>query len=101
MDTSGLADERTALAWQRTALAVVAGAAVMARLTFDEVGPLALVLLGTSLGLGLWLVLEASARQSRQSSARRPRGGRAPAVLSTAVALLAATEVVALLVGPR
>lgn len=101
MDQSGLADERTALAWQRTALAVVAGAAVMARLTFDSVGPLALVLLGTALGLALWLVLEASTRYRRKSSPRPPRGGRAPAVLSVAVALLATTELVALLVGPR
>ena len=97
MDLPGLADERTALAWQRTALAVAAGAAVMARLTFVAVGPLSLVLLGTSLGLSVWLVLEARTRYRRATGPRPLRGGRAPAMLSAAVVLLATTELAALL----
>src|SRR5690606_30793052 len=39
----GLSDERTALAWQRTSLSLVAGAAVVARLGWPDVGPSAAV----------------------------------------------------------
>ncbi|WP_235736568.1 DUF202 domain-containing protein [Nocardioides alcanivorans] len=43
MADSGIANERTALAWQRTALSLVAGAAIIARLAVDETGPAVLV----------------------------------------------------------
>ena len=39
----GVGNERTALAWQRTALALVAGSAILTRLTFDRLGAVALM----------------------------------------------------------
>lgn len=50
---SGLADERTVLAWQRTALAVVAYTAIIGRLTFDASGAVAPTLLLVALTLAL------------------------------------------------
>lgn len=102
LDDTGLANERTALAWQRTALATTAGAAVMARLTFDQLGIPALVALGAALALSAWILAESRGRYHHQSGARlrpRPRGGIAPAVLSAAVLLMAGTELAALIVG--
>ncbi len=49
----GIGNERTALAWQRTALAVLAAAAILSRLTFDRLGLLALVSVGASAPIAL------------------------------------------------
>ena len=49
----GVQPERTALAWQRTALATAAGSAIVARHTVGPLGPGALVVLAVSLGLAL------------------------------------------------
>lgn len=45
----GLQPERTALAWQRSALSLAGVSAVVARLTYGVVGPLAVVVLATGL----------------------------------------------------
>lgn len=92
MDDTGLATERTSLAWQRTALATAAGAAIMARLTFTDLGTPALLTLGAALLLSSWILLE-----SRWRPRRGTRGGRAPAWLAAAVVLMALTEIAALL----
>lgn len=92
---SGLTAERTRLAWQRTALSVVAGAALMARLTFAELGRSALVLLGVALLLSAWILLDSRTRGRRD----RLRGGVASAVLATAVILMALTELASLASG--
>jgi uncharacterized membrane protein YidH (DUF202 family) len=95
----GLATDRTALAWQRTALATAAGAAIMARLTFDRLGPSALVTMAAALGLSGWILLESRGRYRHDAGLRqrrRPRGGRAPLVLALAVGLIALTELIAL-----
>lgn len=95
----GLANERTALAWQRTALATLAGAGIVARLTWTDLGAAAAVVLGMAGLLGLWVFVESWARYTHAAGTRRrprSRGGRAPAAVAAAVALVAATELVAL-----
>lgn len=99
MSDVGLSNERTALAWQRTALATTAGAAIMARLTFGRLGVPALVTLGAALVLSGWILLESRARYDHHTGVRLrsvPRGGVAPLVLSVAVAMMALTELAAL-----
>lgn len=96
---SGLSNERTALAWQRTALALVAGAALLARLTTGRVGVLALVLLGLAVALSLWVFSEAAWRYEQHTGHRtrqQSRGGRAAFFLTAATVLIAVTEAVAL-----
>jgi uncharacterized membrane protein YidH (DUF202 family) len=95
----GTADARTTLAWQRTALALVAGSAVMARLTVD-LGWYAVAMVSAAMLLSIWVFLESSVRYSRGAGvASRLRGGRAHASLALATLLLACSELVALVVA--
>lgn len=87
----GLSGERTTLAWQRTALGIAAGAAIMGRLTFGDLGAPALIVLGAALALSGWVLLESGLRPRRAS-----RGGRAAAWLAIAVVLMSLTELAAL-----
>jgi hypothetical protein len=96
----GRANERTALAWQRTALSLAAASALLARLTFDRLGLMALLSI-VALPLSVWVFLESRQRYSRDAGVRpgtRSRDGRAPAALTLATAVTAATELAALLV---
>jgi uncharacterized membrane protein YidH (DUF202 family) len=98
----GAANERTALAWQRSALALIAGAAALARLTWSELGPVALVVLGVALALSAWVFVESRLRYAHDVGTRqrpRSRGGRAPFALALATALVGATELAALARG--
>ncbi|HJR36783.1 MAG TPA: DUF202 domain-containing protein [Nocardioidaceae bacterium] len=98
VDDIGVANERTALAWQRTALALIAGTAVMARLSFNELGWSALGILSIAMLLSSWVFVESWLRYSQHAGARlraRDRGGRAAAALATATVLIAVTELVA------
>lgn len=95
----GMANERTALAWQRTALALLGGSAVMARLTWDDLGLRAAAPLAIAFVLSLWVFVESWGRYSHDAGTRlrpRPRGGRAPTSLMLATVLVAATELAAL-----
>lgn len=95
----GLSNERTALAWQRTALSLVAGAAILGRLTLAQLGWVAIVLLGVAILLCLWVFAESRLRYAQQLDLRRrarKRGGRAPLFLTVATFLIAVTEMVAL-----
>lgn len=95
----GLVNERTSLAWQRTALALVAAAAILARLTFDRVGWLAAGMLGVAVLLGLWVFAESRWRYRQHLGRRhrsRGRGGRAAFALTVATALIAVVELVAI-----
>lgn len=85
---TGESQERTALAWQRTALALIAGSAVLTRLTFERLGLLALVSVGVAAPLGLWLFL---------TSRGRFRHEAAPLVLAAATSAVALVEIAALL----
>jgi uncharacterized membrane protein YidH (DUF202 family) len=97
---AGISNERTALAWQRTALSLVAGSAIIARLTWSSLGLVALVPLSAALLLSLWVFVEGSGRYSHDAGTRsrvRSRGGRAPLALAVATSLIGATELTALL----
>ncbi len=96
----GIANERTALAWQRTALSLMAGAAVLARLTFDRLGLVAVATLGVALVLALWVLVESRGRYDHDAGTRlgeRARSGRAPAALAVATVVVGLTEAAALL----
>ena len=98
----GAANERTALAWQRSALALIAGAVLLARLTWSTLGPVALVVLSVALVLSSWVFVESRGRYAHDAGMRRrprSRGGRAPLALAVATALIGATELAALAVG--
>jgi len=92
-------NERTALAWQRTALSLLAGAAVVARLAFDDLGLLAVLGFLVVLPLVVWVMWESQGRYHQHAGARpraRPRGGRAPAALAVVAVVVALTELAAL-----
>ena len=91
---------RTALAWQRTALALAAGSAVLTRLTFERLGLLALVSVGVAAPLGLWLFLENRGRYRHEAGPAertRTRSAAAPLVLTLATSAVAIVELAALL----
>ena len=89
----GRSDERTGLAWQRTALAVLAAAAFLTRLTFHDLGMAVFVVLGLTSALCLWVLLEGGSRYRRGYD----RGGRAAGALTLAVVTLAGAELAALM----
>ena len=98
----GLGNERTALAWQRTALSLLAGSAILARLTFDRLGPVALLSVAVAGPVGLWLFLESRGRYRHDAGVRRrprSRGGRAPLALAVATVAAGLTELTALMRG--
>jgi uncharacterized membrane protein YidH (DUF202 family) len=98
----GASNERTALAWQRTALALVAGSAVTARLTFGRVGAVALVGLSLALALGGWVLRESRLRYGQQAGVverSRPRGGMSAAALTGGIVVMSLVELAALVVG--
>jgi uncharacterized membrane protein YidH (DUF202 family) len=92
--------ERTALAWQRTALAVIAGSAVLTRLTFETLGPLALVSVGVAAPLGLWSFFESRDRHRHDAGLAvrtQSRGAVAPFALMLGTTAIALVEIAALL----
>jgi uncharacterized membrane protein YidH (DUF202 family) len=100
MAVPGVQNERTALAWQRTALSLMTGAAILSRVTFTRLGPVALVALVVSFPLALWAFLESRSRYQHDAGVRLrrgPRGGRAPAALALATVTLALVELLSLL----
>lgn len=105
----GLQAERTGLAWQRTALSVAAGSIAAARISYEDVGRLALLNVAIALPLALWVYvgsrLRPQHRPTRQPAARwhvpldrwRPGVGVEGAVLGAAVLVLGTVELVAVL----
>ncbi|MCX5046211.1 DUF202 domain-containing protein [Aldersonia sp. NBC_00410] len=99
----GLQNERTALAWQRTALAVLAGAAVVTRMTLHRLGIFALVGLLVAIPICVWVLVESRSRYRHDAAPQartRSRGGRSHGALALAIALLAMMELAALVVAP-
>jgi uncharacterized membrane protein YidH (DUF202 family) len=96
----GVYNERTALAWQRTALSLLAGSAVVARLAFDDLGVLAVLGFLVVLPLVVWVMWESQGRYHHHAGVRlrsRPRGGRAPAALAGVAVVVGLTELAAML----
>lgn len=94
----GVQNERTALAWQRSALAVLAGAAVLTRLTEHRLGAWALLPLVVAAPLCGWAFFESRARYLRSAQVTedlRKRGGRATLTLTVAVVVIGLTELAA------
>lgn len=95
----GLSNERTALAWQRTALSLLVGAAITGRLTFDRLGTGAIAPLVMAAGLAAWVFAESRLRYRDGPDRRRRtrgRGGRAALALTVSTVLIALTEIAAL-----
>jgi uncharacterized membrane protein YidH (DUF202 family) len=94
-----LATERTALSWQRTALSLLAGSLILARLTFDRLGALAILGVVVTVVLASWVLWESRTRYHRGGISRPVRGGRAGLALASAMSVLALVELAALLTG--
>ncbi|MGM5068684.1 DUF202 domain-containing protein [Rhodococcus qingshengii] len=99
----GAQNERTALAWHRTALSLLTAAAILARLAFDRIGVFgfATVLAGLVVTMGLFL--ESRARYQDHAGIRRrprPRDGIAGAALTVLILVFTVTEL-AVLFTPR
>lgn len=98
----GVANERTALAWQRTALSLLAGAAIMIRLTWGDLGGRTLIPLGGAILLSGWVFWESRVRYAHRAgpqSQMRRRGGRAPMALTLAISVIAMTEIATLVLA--
>lgn len=95
----GLQNERTALAWSRTALSVLIAAAAIARLTLDKFGLGAVVSLGLTLTLALWIFWESAVRYRHVAELRIRkcnRDGVAGLSLTAMILILGFTELAAL-----
>ena len=96
----GAKPERTALSWQRTALATAAGAAIIARHSGETLGPAAIVvLLGTLALAATAFVLGRRRYTTAPVEPSRRRDGRAPFALALAVLAMALTELIALVLA--
>lgn len=99
----GVYNERTALAWQRTALALVAGAAIVSRLSLDSLGVFAVLAVAVAVPVGGWVLWASRHRYHAHASVQpraRARGGRAPTALAVVTFVIGVTELAALLAGP-
>ncbi|MGJ9412746.1 DUF202 domain-containing protein [Aeromicrobium sp. CF4.19] len=98
----GLQRERTALSWQRTALALMAGSLLVVRLSYEVLGAWALVGAAFAFGLAAWVLVEGRRTYLDRTGLRPRRRSRAAghtAALATAVAVLCLLELVALVVA--
>lgn len=95
----GMQAERTALAWQRTGLSIAVAAAVLARLTYDDLGAWALLALAVSLGLCGWVLADSRSRYRGRVGLRPTRAGLGgwSAALCASVVVMGTTELAALL----
>lgn len=95
----GMQQERTALAWRRTGLALVVAAVTIGRLTLEALGPVVVVATVIVAVLAGWVVVHAL---RARRLATRPDGepafsvladGRLPAIVSIVLGTLAVAEV--------
>ncbi|AXH95697.1 DUF202 domain-containing protein [Ornithinimicrobium avium] len=101
----GLQQERTALAWRRTGLALSVGALLLTRLTLDTLGTAVVVPAAVAFVLAAWVVSVtlrgrryASAHPDEPSFDRILRDGRVPAAVTLVAAALAVGELLNALV---
>ena len=96
----GRYEERTVLAWHRTALAIIGGAMVQFRITYGDGPPwLLAVIVGAAL-LAVLSVTESRHRYPGDATRRATvldRGGRLAALLASSVTLLLVAELVLVL----
>lgn len=100
----GLQPERTALAWRRTALALVLGGALITRLLADVDVTLAVVLGGAAMAGGCGLVVLSVGRYRRvvavwDAPLERGPGGAIVVVSSLVVLLLAVAATIVIIWG--
>lgn len=95
----GLSNERTALAWQRTALSLAAGAAVVGRLTVGRLGAATVVLAVVVFLLCAWVFAESRRRYAHEDErpGRRRSDGRAVLAVTIASCVIAMAEGAAVL----
>lgn len=96
MNDVGMANERTSLAWQRTALGGIAGAAIATRLTWESLGPVSLLPLVLSLSAASWILSEGS-RRYRAAGLLRRRDGHTPLLITAVAASVGLLQLVALI----
>jgi uncharacterized membrane protein YidH (DUF202 family) len=93
-------NERTSLAWQRTALSIAGGSAVVAHLTYADIGVWALVVFGVSLVLSTLTLVSTRWEYRRRASLPAPRRGlhegTRAALLTANVLILCLAEIAAL-----
>jgi uncharacterized membrane protein YidH (DUF202 family) len=90
----GVSRERTALAWTRTSLALMAAALVAGKITLDRLGALAVALSAIAVPLAAALSI-ASMRRYRASLRDSPiPDGRLPALVSALLLVLTIIELV-------
>ncbi|WP_082748169.1 DUF202 domain-containing protein [Nocardioides jensenii] len=97
---TGLAVERTALAWQRTAVSLVVGSLLLARITHDRVEAASWVSLGIAGPLGLWVLWNSWTRGRCAASASpsvRSGDGWEPLAVAAAVVTLGLAAVAQML----
>lgn len=96
----GMQAARTAFAWQRTGLSVAVAAAILARLTYGDLGAWALLALAVCLALCGWVLVESRARYRGRVGERAERAGlgRWAAALCASVVVMGLTELAALVV---
>lgn len=87
----GLQPERTALAWRRTALAVMVGSVVGARLLATTMGAGVVVLGALGLAAGVVLLAATAQRARRAGLSLREHGDLSAGPTGAALALMAAT----------
>ena len=92
----GLQPERTALAWQRSALALAGASVVLARVTFQSVGPLTVVvvLLGITHAAVIFATSRRHYRSRRQNLLARWPTAVHGALLVAQVLALSAMELI-------
>ena len=93
--------ERTALAWRRTGLALLIGALTIGRLTLDALGPAVVVPTALAAALAGWVII--AALRTRRLARAHPgepsfsvlADGRLPGVVAALVGALALGELIA------
>ncbi|PSL02518.1 uncharacterized membrane protein YidH (DUF202 family) [Haloactinopolyspora alba] len=100
---SGAQNERTALAWTRTALALLLAAVLATRLAAEPLGVLAVAFGAVTAPLAVLVLLMARRRYRRAHDAlhgeRALPDGRLPALVTLITGLLAVLEIVYAVIG--
>ena len=96
----GLQNERTALAWQRTALSLIVGSAIVSKVTFERLGHFSTISMAVAVPAAVWIFLDSRGRYRQRRSGSittSPRNGAArAAALSIAISTAAVSELAAL-----